>query len=132
MKEGDLVKIIGCREGGHKIGLIGKIKKVNSITASGELCHDVEIDGCTYFHRVSDLELLEAKKSIMQNIKTFVKNSLLSKEEKLMRKHGFKTECGEYTQDAKDHSINKLCKADEAEYTKIAIEMEAEEVAKKN
>lgn len=64
-------------------------------------------------------------KTTMTNIKDFVKTSLLSKEEKLLRKHGFKqTECGEYTEAAKQFAIEALCKQQEAEMIRVATEME--------
>ena len=75
--------------------------------------------------------LMDKIKTTMTNIKDFVKTSLLSKEEKLLRKHGFKqTECGEYTEAAKQFAIEALCKQQEAEMIRVATEME--EVAKEN
>lgn len=72
------------------------------------------------------LELIN-KKKIMTSIKTFVKNLVLSADEKLMRKHGLKTDCGEYTTDAKEVVINKLCLENEADLVSIAKGLEAEE-----
>lgn len=57
----------------------------------------------------------------------FVKNLGLSKEEKLMRKHGIKSEFGEYTVQAKEIVINTLCKERNADLLAIAQELETEE-----
>lgn len=65
-------------------------------------------------------------KKIMNNITKFVKNSLLSAEEKLLRKHGFKTECGEYTEEAQAFAISKLCVSTEADMLKVAQGLEDE------
>lgn len=71
--------------------------------------------------------LIDKIKTTMTNIKDFVKTSLLSKEEKLLRKHGFKqTECGEYTEAAKQFAIEALCKQQETEMIKVAEAMEEE------
>jgi hypothetical protein len=63
----------------------------------------------------------------MNGIKTFVKNLMLSNDEKLLRKYGLKTECGEYTTTAKDIVINKLCADNEATLVEYAKAYEAEE-----
>lgn len=67
-----------------------------------------------------------SKESNMNKITTFIKNALLSKEEKLMRKWGLKTDCGEYTDEARQVVLNKLCAEKESELIKIAEGLEAE------
>ncbi len=62
----------------------------------------------------------------MKGIVQFVKNALLSSDEKLLRKFALKTECGDYTQAAKDIVINKLCRDNEAELVTAATAYEAE------
>jgi len=66
------------------------------------------------------------KKTIMTKIKEFVKNSLLSPDEKLMRKHGFKDSDGNYTSEAKDFAINKLCSEVEGDFIEIAKGLDEE------
>lgn len=81
---------------------------------------------------VKDLVLFEnniknnQSNNIMSKIVNFVKNSFLSREEKLLRKHGLKTDCGEYTQDAKDVVLSNLCKEKEADLVKIAEGLDEE------
>lgn len=64
---------------------------------------------------------------VMSDIKTFVKNLALSANEKLLRKHGLKNECGEFTQNAKDFAIIKLCEEKEKEMIEVAKGLEEEE-----
>lgn len=71
------------------------------------------------------------KKTIMSKITTFVKNSLLSADEKVLRKYGLKNECGEFTQEATDLVVAKLVKENEEYLVKVAKDMEAEEKASK-
>lgn len=75
--------------------------------------------------------IIKPKKTFMTTIKTFVKNALLTPSEKLLRKHGLKDSCGDYTQDAIDVTIQKLVKDNEAELIKIAEGLEAEETKNK-
>ena len=63
----------------------------------------------------------------MNSLVKFVKELTLSKEEKLMRKHGIKNEDGEYTLEAKEVVINKICKENETDLVTIAQGLEAEE-----
>lgn len=74
-----------------------------------------------------ELKLVTNNKTNMSNIKTFVKNLALSADEKLLRKHGLKSDCGEYTDEAKEIVINELCKEKEAKLIEIAKGLEAEE-----
>lgn len=83
--------------------------------------HYLNIDLCT------DYQTIINKKSIMTNIKTFVKNLALSADEKALRKVGFKTDCGEYTQEAIDVVLQDLCKEKEANLIEIANGIVAEE-----
>ena len=68
--------------------------------------------------------------NIMTTIKEFAKKLILSKEEKLLRKHGLKNDCGDYTQDAKDLVINRLTTDNEKYLLEIAEKKEAEETKK--
>ena len=76
----------------------------------------------------SDLELVSAGnltgetkvKTIMTSIKTFVKEMGLTADEKVLRKAGLKTDCGDYTQDAIDVVLQAICKEKETELVEIA------------
>lgn len=68
---------------------------------------------------------------IMSKVSEFVKNSLLSKEEKLLRKYGLKDSCGDYTDEAERLVIGKLVKENEAHLIEVALAMEAEEAKNK-
>lgn len=84
--------------------------------------------------KAETLELLESiapNKIIMSTIKEFVKNSFLSKEEKLLRKQGLKNECGDYTQDAKDLVIEKLTRENEEFLLEVATKKDEEEKEEK-
>lgn len=65
--------------------------------------------------------------NIMSSIKEFAKNLILSADEKLLRSQGLKTECGDYTQDAKDIVMEKLAKENEAYLIEIAKAKKEEE-----
>lgn len=66
----------------------------------------------------------------MSKLTNFVKNSLLSADEKLLRKNGLKDSCGDYTEEAQELVIAKLIKDNEAYLIEVATAMEVEE--KKN
>lgn len=68
---------------------------------------------------------------IMSKVSEFVKNSLLSKEEKLLRKYGLKDSCGDYTGEAERLVISKLVKENEAHLIEVAQGIEAEEKSNK-
>lgn len=70
------------------------------------------------------------KETIMSKLTTFVKNSLLSADEKALRQVGLKTDCGEYTQEAIDLVLQELCKEKEARLIEVANGLLAED--KKN
>lgn len=63
----------------------------------------------------------------MSNIIKIAKNILLSAEEKLLLKHGLKNELGDYTNEAKELVIQKLCKENESELIKVAKVADEEE-----
>lgn len=73
----------------------------------------------------------KCNESIMSKLTNFVKDSLLSKEEKLMRKHGLKDSCGDYTSEARELAMQKLMSECEDYFTEIVKDMEAEEKANK-
>jgi hypothetical protein len=68
---------------------------------------------------------------IMSNLTRFVKNSLLSADEKLLRKMGLKDDCGEYTDEAEVLITLKLIKDNESYLIEVAKGLEAEEKANK-
>lgn len=70
-------------------------------------------------------------KSNMSNIIKFVKNSLLSADEKLLRKYGLKNECGDYTAEARDLVIDKLVADNNAYLVTQATALQTEEDSKK-
>jgi hypothetical protein len=63
---------------------------------------------------------------IMLNVKEFVKNSLLSADEKALREVGFKDSCGDFTQTAKDFAIISLCEDKEAKMIEVAKAIQTE------
>lgn len=156
-KIGDKVRIIRDNDGDYEKGFsgmnlikhgdrpscpqIGIIKETN--IAFSRLLIEYERNNrviCLSFF-VGDVELIEHNEpsissinkvgEIMGNIKTFVKNLALSADEKLLRKHGFKSECGEYSQDAKDLAVLRLCEEKETEMIEIAKGLEKEEKSSK-
>ena len=66
----------------------------------------------------------------MSKLTSFVKNSLLSADEKLLRKYDLKDSCGDYTSEARELVIAKMIQDNEDYLIKVATELEAEE--KKN
>jgi hypothetical protein len=72
----------------------------------------------------------EVKTVMLTDIKNFVKNSLLSADEKAMREVGFKDSCGNYTSEARDFVINALCEDKQADLIKVAKAILAEKKAK--
>lgn len=73
---------------------------------------------------------IKDKTNYMSKITNYIKDLALTADEKLLRKHGLKTECGEYTNEAKDLIINKLCQEKESYLLDIVNGLEKEE--KKN
>lgn len=71
-------------------------------------------------------KVINENKSIMMNIKEFVKNSLLSADEKALREVGFKDSCGNYTTEARDFAINALCEDKKADLLTVATAILAE------
>ena len=69
----------------------------------------------------------KSPKTIMTTIKEFAKNLVLSTDEKLLRKHGLKNACGDYTIDAKDLVIDKLTSDNVKYLIDIAEQKEKEE-----
>jgi hypothetical protein len=77
--------------------------------------------------KITSPEKIREKKNIMSNIVNFAKNLVLSDEEKLLRKHGLKDECGSYTSDARELVMEKLLKDNETYLVEVATKKEAEE-----
>ena len=80
---------------------------------------------------IKPLQEVINKKTIMSKITNFVKNSLLSADEKLMRKYGLKDECGEFTNEAINLVVAKLTKENETYIIEVAKGLETEEKANK-
>lgn len=72
-------------------------------------------------------EINKPKQNIMTDIIEFAKNLTLSKEEKLLRKHGLKDENNNYTQEARVLVGEKQMKENEAYLIEIAEAKEAED-----
>lgn len=86
--------------------------------------------GCLKLLGTGEEKLTTNNKNYMSKITTYLKNIALSTDEKLLRKHGFKTECGEYTEEAKNTVLENLTKNNEAYLFKIAQGLEDEETSK--
>ena len=132
-KEGDIILKIkdnccSAKEGKEYKVILDTTDDKDGILAVGDsltsLCH------CQ-----SEWELITNKNKtnniMMTNIKNFVKNLTLTSDEKLLRKHGLKNDCGEYTQEAIDVIINKLVKDNEVDLITLAKEIEKEEANNK-
>lgn len=76
--------------------------------------------------RGNDNNAPRSTSNTMNTIKNFVRALTLSKEEKLLQKYGLKTECGEYTPQARDIVIAKLCADNEAHLVAIATSYDQE------
>ena len=85
-----------------------------------------------YAESIKNTNLINNNKiiSAINNVVDFAKNLTLSKEEKLMRKHGLKTANGEYTPEAQTIIINKIMKEREADLINVAEEIEKEDKKK--
>jgi hypothetical protein len=71
--------------------------------------------------------IINKKNKIMSNIINVAKNILLSSDEKLLRKHGLKNECGDYTCEAKEIVLLELCKQNESKLLEVAKSAEEEQ-----
>ena len=97
-------------------------------------------DGESYLEKIeeeilypsSEFIKIKNKKTFMSNIVEFAKNLVLSADEKLLRKVGLKDSCGEYSRDAKEIIITKLCKENEAHLLEVAKAMDEENKANKD
>jgi len=64
--------------------------------------------------------------NVMNTIKNFVRNLTLSTSEKLLQKYNLKTDCGSYTDQARELVIEKLVKDNEAYLIEVATNFDAE------
>lgn len=71
-------------------------------------------------------------KKPMQSITTFIKNLVLTADEKILREVGLKNECGEYSNTAKEIVLNFLTSQNEAKLVEWATAYKAELKAKKD
>lgn len=116
-----------CEVNSDNVGeMLGRAKEVLNRGLIGEL------QGYSYYNAFNEPSNSSGNKvgKIMSKVSEFVKNSLLSKEEKLLRKYGLKDSCGDYTDEAERLVIGKLVKENEAYLIEVATAMEVEE--KKN
>lgn len=155
---GDKVKVIKVIDKGIDPKYLGKIGTINKISSGWiefeenniccmraeqlELVEDEE-QVCTngYMRKLADIEIyknsvespttIKKGQSIMSKLTNFVKDSFLSKEEKLMRKYGLKDSCGDYTSEARELAIQKLMSECDSYFIKVVKDMEAEEKANK-
>ncbi len=74
--------------------------------------------------------LINKKQTFMSKATTYIKNLTLSADEKLLRKYGFKDDCGDYTSEGVELVKAKLVK-DNEDYL-ITIAKGLEEEAKEN
>ncbi len=65
--------------------------------------------------------------STFSSVVNFVKKSLLSADEKLLRKYGLKDSCGEFTREAERVVMNKLVTDNEKYLIEVATNLQAEE-----
>lgn len=70
-------------------------------------------------------------KPMLQSIRKFVNNLALSANERLLRKYNLKTDCGEYTPEAKELIINFICKENEGHLVEMATKYDEEVKAEK-
>lgn len=154
-KIGDIVRVLRNEHCGNKVGYVGKI--TNGTMYSGEKWWMFDTG---LYNTESELELVREEEccnscelnsgdiikidnehgsgsikntteKIMSKVSEFVKNSLLSKEEKLLRKYGLKDSCGDFTGEAERLVISKLVKENEEYLVGVAKDLEAEEKANK-
>jgi hypothetical protein len=93
-------------------------------------CHqynEARLNGKDIFRLINNNKQTKTNNNIMTNIKQFIKNAQLTAEEKLLRKQGFKNECGDYTQEAIDAVIQKLVKENNTYLVELATAIEKEE-----
>jgi len=100
--EGDLVTVIEVRDDGTQL-------------------HFKTEDGDTCTHELDCFEPLN-KERIMSDVKTLVKNTKLTADDRLLRKEGLEDENGNMTSTGKDLMLERLWAA---ERTKIAAEVKA-------
>lgn len=140
-KIGDVVRVIN-----------NDSENISSDVSIGEIVTIDENSTCPYFIRKNELyrgcgkedcfELVEESNiktndgsctsenkatNIMSKISEFVKSSLLSADEKLLRKYGLKSDCGEFTMEAQNLVITKLVKENENYLVEQAKALEVEE-----
>lgn len=130
-KVGDEVRRIhGGKNGNIDVGQTFIVKQSCGIFVK-------DADGCD--HDVANLELVinccdktnNVVEKKMSNILDFAKNLVLGEDEKLLRKHGFKDSCGDYTLDARHIISDIVCKQNETKLIEIAKAKEAEELKTK-
>lgn len=99
---------------------------------SGELVRAGILGYCSGYpiYKSENLPIKENKQTFMSKATTYIKNLTLSADEKLLRKYGFKDDCGDYTSEGVELVKAKLVK-DNEDYL-ITIAKGLEEEANKN
>lgn len=135
LKVGDVVSKVVQYEWEH---VISKISGYNTVLIDGWTYHST---GLTKIIRgFCETEILlkqdfknktKTKKGVqkvMSNIVKFAKDLVLSKEDRLLRKHGLVTECGEYTADARELIMHKMCEDNKQYLIDVATKQDEEDV----
>lgn len=128
---GDEVKFIGC-DGYYYTGIVKGDFQLNTFISinpinTKEFWAGRKLVSIKKNKEQPTCSINKGKGSIMSNILDFVKNSVLSKEEKLLRKFNLKDMCGEFTTTARELVLQKLV-SDNVDYlVEQATALEAEE-----
>jgi hypothetical protein len=134
MKIGDSVQCIADKSTNY--GCVGKIYRIeediifveypNGETGKGKSKYYKLISSCEC--GCFEIHITETKsKNIVESIIDTVKNLALSADEKLLRKFGFKDNCGDYTARAREVAMLKLLEDKASEILALAKELDAEE-----
>ncbi len=81
--------------------------------------------GARYYQVISN-QINKTNNKNMESIIKFAKNLVLSTDEKLLRKHGLKNDCGDYSKEAEQIVLTKLVKENEAYLVELATKAEEE------
>lgn len=124
---GDRIKNIDPdTEKGRNYGQYGEVTAIWGDTVEVEY-ENGKVGSSANPTRYYQLVSASSAKKIMPSIKSFIKNIGLSKEEKLLRKHGLKNECGEYTDLSKEIVIASIMEENEDILVETAEAYEKEE-----
>jgi hypothetical protein len=136
LKVGDRVKGVYFCSGDKRVeGYFGTVIKISSCLASisrDDAPHAGWVvcqkgDGTWGANVDEGILTIINNKTSMTTILEFVKNLSLSEDERLLRKHGLKDDCGNYTAEAYDLVEEKLTKENETYLIEIAKKKEEED-----